>query len=299
MSRALPVSRTLVATLGASLAVAAMADLAGAQTASSSPSPSPWPGGDEMRRELQAIGFAFRVDPDNGDWLGWAPRAGAGESPALRLGGGGSAEAAATVEFDLLGDDIATGAALTALLEVTTRLPVDPADTERTRRFLVEELLASTPQVLEPCYAADWDRGAILALVDTEAAIAQVRVAPEIDVPDDCEPLLPAEVVANLGEPSTERLTISMRADGSAFEPVETTVEGALVTLVLTFRNDSTIEQSLTFDPPVESATGPVAAGELKLIVVRRLEPGEYTFYSETDVEGLRGHVVVEAPTLD
>ena len=34
-----------------------------------------WPSGDELRRDLQGIGFTFRVDRDSGDWLGWAPRA--------------------------------------------------------------------------------------------------------------------------------------------------------------------------------------------------------------------------------
>ena len=39
-------------------------------------------------------------------------------------------------------------------------------------------------------------------------------------------------------------------------------LEGTLVTVILTFRNDSAAEQSLTFEAPLEADTGPVDPGE-------------------------------------
>jgi len=263
--------------------------------------PTAWPTGDQMRRELQQIGFAFRVDRDTGDWSGWAPRASVVESAALRLDGAGSQPAAASFGFALLGGDPLGGdvdAALTALMEVAARLPLDPADIESARRFVVDDLLTEPTELLEPCYVSDWDRGAALVTVDAESGDARLYVSSEDgaqDVASDidleaCVPLVPAEVVALAEDPSTERLTVSMApGEPPAFDPAEVTIEGALVTLVLTFRNDSASEQTLTFEAPLEATTGPVAPGEVKLIVVRRLPPGEYPFYGEPDRDAPRG----------
>jgi hypothetical protein len=68
------------------------------------------------------------------------------------------------------------------------------------------------------------------------------------------------------------------------------------VTVVLTFRNESDVEQSLTFAEPLESSTGPVDAGATRLIVVRQLEPGTYPFFSDADPDVLRGSLEIEAP---
>ena len=68
------------------------------------------------------------------------------------------------------------------------------------------------------------------------------------------------------------------------------------MTLVLTFRNDSATEQSLTFAAPLESDTGPVPPGEVKLIVVRQLTPGDYPFFSRSDPEAMTGVVRVTKP---
>ena len=82
------------------------------------------------------------------------------------------------------------------------------------------------------------------------------------------------------------------------FDPIETVVEGSLVTLVLSFRNETSVDQSLTFETVTGSRTDLVAPGEAKLIVVRRLPPGEYAIYSETDPEAMRGFIrIVEAAT--
>ena len=105
--------------------------------------------------------------------------------------------------------------------------------------------------------------------------------------------------MAELGDPSTERLTVVLGGEPAAFDPSRLTVEGALVTLVLTFRNEADTEQTLTFEAPLESTTGSIAPGGIKLIVVRQLAPGEYAFYSETDPATLRGSITVEAPSVD
>jgi len=271
-----------------------------APTVSNGP-PAAWPTGDQMRRELQQIGFAFRVDRDTGDWSGWAPRASVVESAALRLDGAGRQPAAVTFGFALLGGDPLGGdidAALTAMMEVAARLPLDPADVESARRFIVDDLLAEPPELLESCYVSDWDRGAALVAVDTESADARLYLGSEagahgagVDIhPEACVPLVPAEVVALAEDPSTERLTVRIAPGESAvFEPAEVTIEGALVTLVLTFRNDSTSEQALTFDQPLDATTGSVAPGGVKLIVVRQLPPGEYPFHGESEADAPRG----------
>lgn len=309
----------LAATPAATLAAILVAATAASPAVAQSPAPAvAWPSGDELRRDLQDIGFTFRIERDSGDWLGWVPRAAINEAPALRLDGTGTLDAAAAFDFELLGGDLASmdvDATLTAFMEVAARLPLDPADVEQARRFVVDDLLTEPPELLEPCYLTDWERGAVLATVDGETGAARVRVASSTDAAEadaggteairseagldvaDCAPLIPAEVTAELGDPRTERLTIAITAaEPGGFEPAEVTLEGALVTLVLTFRNDSTIEQALTFEAPLEASTGPVAPGEVRLIVVRQLAPGEYPFFSETDPDALRGVIRVEAP---
>lgn len=283
-----------------------------AQDASPSPLPAdPWPSGDELRRELQDIGFGFRIDREQGDWLGWAPRASIVEAPAITLGGAGAADATATFGFDLLQTDLLGGdvdAALTALMEVAARLPLDGADVERTRQFIVTDLLTEAPETLEPCYLTERPMGVILVAVDAESGLASIDLARTVDAlgleadlePETCAPIGPSTAGPALGVASLERLTISVStAEPAAFDPPEVTLEGGPVTLVLSFRNDSSSEQSLTFEAPLEANTGPVAPGELKLIVVRRLELGEYPFYSQSDPEGLTGIVRIVEPTLE
>lgn len=275
---------------------------------SAQPTPQPWPSGDSLRAELQVIGFTFRIAGDSGDWLGWAPRASDAEEPALGLDSAGTTEAAATFELELIDGD--PGPVLTGYMEVASRLPLQPSDVEGSRRFILEDLLVDAPALLEPCYVTDWDRGALFVSVDPEVNVASLQLAPSVSAldppedvdPADCAALLPSEVadeLAKLGDPSTERLTIAMSGDPAVFEPADVLLEGALVTLVLTFRNDSSAEQTLTFEAPLASTTGPVAPGDVKLIVVRQLEPGEYAFYSESDAEGLRGVVRIEPPLPD
>jgi hypothetical protein len=300
------------------LLLAALLAAAAAPAVAQSPAPTaPWPTGDELRRSLQDVGFVFRIERDSGDWIGWAPLASISEAPALRLDGAGTREAAATFDFQLLGSDQAgmdIDATLTAVMEVAARLPLDPTDVEQARRFVVEDLLTHPPELLEPCYASTWDRGVALATIDRETAAAELRLASSSEAvetttgqsglaDDECAPLIPAEVAAELGDPRTERLTIAMTAaaatseEPAGFEPAEVTLEGALVTLVLTFRNDSAAEQTLTFQAPLAASTGPVAPGEVRLIVVRQLAPGTYPFFSETDPVALRGSVRIEAPS--
>lgn len=264
----------------------------------------PWPSGDQLRRGLQEIGFAFLVDADSGDWLGWPPLSNATEDPALGLGGAGTLAATATFDFGLLDGDRA--AELTAFLEVAARLPLEAQDVEQMRRFVVDDLLEAPPELLESCYLADWDRGAALVSVDREAGSARLRLAEaaagvdlEGEDSSECAPLIPEEVAAALGDPSSERLTIALSGDPADFEPNDVTLQGALVTVVLTFRNDSSVEQSLTFDEPLSSTTGTVAPGEIKLIVVRRLEPGTYPFSNGGDPDSVRGTLRIEAPTAD
>ncbi len=293
-----PIRALLVALLAVAWASGSVAQSPSPEPAPSS-APAPWPTGDELRYELQQIGFVFRVDRDSGDWNGWAPRAGSGEAAALLLGGAGTTDATATFDFPLLdGDPDETDSALTAYMEVVARLPLDPADVERARRFVVEDLLVDPPEILEPCYTTDWERGALVATIDEETTTARLRLTSEEEAVD-CAPLIPAEVAAKLGDPSTERLTIGMGGDPIAFDPSEVTLEGALVTLVLTFRNDSTAEQTLTFESPLESDTGLVAPGDVKLIVVRQLQPGEYPFHSETAPDDFRGVIRIEEPSAD
>jgi len=297
--RALLVALLAVAWASGSVAQSPSPEPAPSPAPASSSAPAPWPTGDELRYELQQIGFVFRIDRDSGDWKGWAPRAGSEEAAALLLGGAGTIDATATFDFPLLeGDPDDTDSALTAYMEVAARLPLDPADVERARRFVVEDLLQDPPEILEPCYATDWERGALVATIDEETTTARLLLTSE-DETADCVPLIPAEVAALLGDPSTERLSIGMGGDPIAFDPSEVTLEGALVTLVLTFRNDSTIEQTLTFEAPLESDTGLVAPGDVKLIVVRQLQPGEYAFHSETAPDDLRGTIGIEAPSAD
>ena len=83
------------------------------------------------------------------------------------------------------------------------------------------------------------------------------------------------------------------------FDPIETVVEGSSVTLVLTFRNETSDDQSLTFETVAGSGTGTVAPGEVKLIVVRRLPPGEYAILSEADPAVIRGTIRIVEPATD
>jgi hypothetical protein len=263
---------------------------------------APWPSGDRLRRDLQVIGFTFRIDEEDGDWVGWAPLADGSEGPALRLDSAGTDPAVATFELELIGAD--AGPALTAYMEMASRLPLHPADSERTRRFILDDLLVAPPELLESCYLTDWKRGVAVVTVDSEIQTARIQVAESqgaLEAADldgaACMPLMPTEVAARLGDPSTERLTIGLGGDAAGFDPAEVTVEGALVTLVLTFRNDSAAEQTLTFESPPGTSTGPVAPGGMKLIVVRQLEPGDYPFFSESNPVELRGSVSVATPT--
>ena len=83
------------------------------------------------------------------------------------------------------------------------------------------------------------------------------------------------------------------------FDPIETVVEGSLVTLVVTFRNETSDDQSLTFETVTGSSTDLVAPGEARLIVVLRLPAGEYAIYSETDPEAIRGVIRIVEPATD
>ena len=269
-----------------------------------------WPSGDELRRELQDIGFTFRVARDSGDWLGWAPRASITEAPAVTLGGAGSEEARVRFDFELLqagssGADV--DAALTALMEVAARLPVAPARADRMRRFVVDDLLATAPLALEPCYASITGDGAVLIAIDRETGATTIELASsasrldidaELDL-DACAPIAPASDGPAPGEPTAERITIVAAGEPAMFDPIETVVEGSLVTLVLTFRNETSDDQSLTFETATGSSTGLVAPGEGKLIVVRRLPPGEYAISSETDPQAMRGLVRIVEPATD
>ena len=268
-----------------------------------------WPSGDELRRELQDIGFIFRVDRDSGDWLAWAPRASIDEEPAATLDGAGSEPAGVRLGFELLqtGSREADVDALTALMEVTARLPVAPARADRLRRFAVDDLLVTAPLALEPCYASVAGDGAVLIAVDQETGAATIHLASapsrldvdaELDL-DACAPIAPSSEGPEPGEPTSERITIVAAGEPAMFDPVETVVEGSLVTLVLSFRNQTSDVQSLTFETGAESSTDLVAPGEAKLIVVRRLPPGEYAIYSEADPEAIRGIIRIVEPATD
>lgn len=275
-----------------------------APSASTSPTAiAPWPSGDHLRRQLQDIGFAFRIDRDGGDWLGWAPRASAIEGPAVRLGSDGTAPAWArwtfqTLEADLLGADV--DSALTAFMEVATRTPLPGRVLRTTFRFLTEELLVEAPILLEGCYASATDDGVVVIRLDTETGEADVLLAasteayPDGEDIDDCGPISTVPEILDPGTSRSERLTITATRDGT-LEPADTTLEGALVTVVLTFRNDSAEERSLSFAPALEAEVGPVAPGASTLIVLRRLEPGEYPFSSLPDA-GSSGVIRVVLP---
>ena len=108
-----------------------------------------WPSGDELRRELQDIGFTFRIERDSGDWLGWAPRASIVEAPAVTLGGAGSEDARVRFGFELLQTDLFgadVDAALTALMEIAARLPLNAARADQMRRFVVDDLLVTAAE---------------------------------------------------------------------------------------------------------------------------------------------------------
>lgn len=300
----------LIALLTATLASATSAQ--GQSPGPATPDPPPgggiaWPSGDELRRELQDIGFTFRVERDSGDWLGWAPRASIVEAPAVTLGGAGSEDAEVRLGFELLQTDLLgadVDAALTALLEVAARLPLSPAQADRVRRFVVDDLLVTAPGALQPCYASITEDGAVLIVIDQETGAATVELASSpsrLDVDADvdldaCAPIAPSSDGPALGEPTLERITIVAAGAPAMLDPVETVVEGSAVTLILTFRNETTEDQSLTFETVAGSGTDIIAPGEETLIVVRRLPPGEYPISSEADPEAIRGVIRIVEP---
>lgn len=256
--------------------------------------PSGWPTGDALRRELQDIGFAFRVERSSGDWLGWAPRATPIEAPALTLGGEGSAPAWTratfkTLETDLLGRDV--DGALTAVLEVASRTPLPQAMVTRAFRFVVDDLLVEVPVLQAECYASESSAGVIVIRVDTETGEATLLLAesavahPDGEGIEECSAISARVQEEEAGRSRSERLTIAA-VEGGGFDPVDASVEGLLVTVVLTVRNDDAIERSLTFAPPLDVTTGPIAPGASTLIILRRLEVGEYIF-GDTDAPGL------------
>ncbi|MGD8487003.1 MAG: hypothetical protein PVH07_10230, partial [Chloroflexota bacterium] len=63
--------------------------------------------------------------------------------------------------------------------------------------------------------------------------------------------------------------------------------------------NETSDDQSLTFETVTGSGTDIIAPGEVKLIVIRRLPPGEYAIYSETDPEVIRGIVRIVEPATE
>ena len=303
----------LIALLAVTLAnaVSAQGQSPGPPTLDSPPDGNvAWPTGDELRRELQDIGFTFRVERDSGDWLGWAPRASIVEAEAVMLGGAGSEDAGVhfsieLLQTDMLGADV--DATLTALLEVAARLPLAPARVDRMRRFVVDDLLVTAPRALEPCYASITEDGAMLIAIDQETGAATIELTSSpsrLDIDDGvdldaCAPIAPSSDGPVPGEPTLERITIVAAGEPTVFEPIETVVEGSPVTLVLTFRNETSDDQSLTFETVAGSGTGIVAPGEVKLIVVRRLPPGEYAIHSETDPEAIRGIIRIVEPATE
>ncbi|MEX1296731.1 MAG: hypothetical protein AB1Z67_11215 [Candidatus Limnocylindrales bacterium] len=309
MSR--PVSfAILIAVLAVTLAVPAVAQ--GQRPGPPAPETPPddsvaWPSGDELRRELQDIGFTFRVERERGEWLGWAPRASIVEAPAVTLGGAGSEDAGVRLRFELLQTDLFgtdVDAALTALMEIGSRLPLAPARTDQLRRFVVDDLLVTAPLALEPCYAGITEEGSVLIVVEQETGTATIELASspgrlDIDAEfelDDCAPIASPSDGPAPGEPTSERITIVAAGEPAMFDPIETVVEGSLVTLVLTFRNETSDDQSLTFETATTSGTDLVAPGEVRLIVVRRLPPGEYAIFSETDPQAIRGVIRIVEP---
>ncbi len=269
-----------------------------------------WPSGDELRRELQDIGFTFRVERDRGDWLGWAPRASIVEAPAVTLGGAGSEDAGVRLRFELLQTDLFgtdVDAALTALMEIAARLPLSSAETDRLRRFVVDDLLVTAPLALEPCYAGIDEAGVALIVIDQDTGTATIELASspsrldieaEFDV-EACAPIAPSSAGPPPGDPTSERITIVAAGAPPMFDPIETVVQGSLVTLVLTFRNETPEDQSLTFETDIGSSTDVVPPGEVKLIVVPRLPPGEYAIFSETDPEAIRGVISIVEPAAE
>jgi hypothetical protein len=259
---------------------------------------------------LQDIGFTFRVERERGDWLGWAPRASIVEAPAVTLGGAGGEDASVRLRFglqqiDLFGSDV--DAALTALLEIAARLPLAPDRTDQLRRFVVDDLLVTAPPDLGPCYADVAEDGAVVIALDEENSNATIDLASspgrlevdaELDL-DACAPIAPTESAGDdppAGDATSERITIAASGEPPMFDPVETVVEGSLVTLVLTFRNETTDDQSLTFETATGWSTELVSPGEVKLIVVPRLAVGDYAIFSETDAEGIRGLIRIVEP---
>lgn len=254
---------------------------------------STWPSGDELRRELQAIGFGFRVDRGSGDWLGSAPRATPIEAPAITLGADGSAPAWAratfqTLETDLFGSD--ADGALTGLLETASRTPLPQAEVHRAFRFVVDDLLVDVPVLQAECYATVLPEGVIVIRLDTETGAASVLLAESAaahsdgDAVAECSPISARVREQESGLSRDERVTIVATADG-VFEPAHVTLVGPLVTVVLTVRNDSAVERTLTFPPPLEATSGPLAPGASTLIVLRRIEVGEYRFGDPADGE--------------
>jgi hypothetical protein len=211
----------------------------------------------------------------------------------------------AAVELDLLQTETqaaALEAALTGFWEVVTRLPVPAPDASAIRAFISDQLLGRAPESLASCALRAFPGGILLVRLDQEQGTADLLLATDPGVRDpeagtaDCAPIL-APDAPEPGEVVSVRLAVGTApGEAGAFEPAELEVEGGLVTIVLTFTNDSRVDQSLTFRAPLTADTGRVAPGATKLIVLRRLEPGEYAFYSISGPETMTGRLRVAAP---
>lgn len=305
---ALAIAATAATLLGSSGVVAtepsASPGSAAGSAAVSVPSvPSAWPTADELRRELQLIGYSFRADRVAGEWLGWAPTFALDRPPSVRLGIDGQGPAWAAFEVDLLaveGRAVDVEATMSALLEVLARLPVTRAEASSLFAFVSQDLLTSAPEQLEACVVASLASGVTVIRVDAETGLASLLIAQAADARDaeadleGCLPLRPRFAGPPPGTLVSERL--SVEATGAAFEPAEPTVEGSLVTVVLTFRNGASVDHTLTFDDPLGADSGLVGPGEERLLVLRRLEPGDYPFFSATDPAAMRGVLRVVVP---
>ncbi len=298
----------------AALAVALTLTVAAAPVAAQDATPAAdqasetaWPTADALRRDLQAIGFSFRIDRSSGDWLGWAPRAGPLEGHAITLSSDTASPTWArlafeTLETDLLGGDI--DSALTAMREVAASTPLPAVAIDRAFRFIVDDLLVEVPVLQASCYATRTQGGDIVIRLDTETGAASVLLAdsasghPDAISDDECGPIGPRtaerEAEASSSAARSERLTVTATG-GGGFEPAEATFDGPRVTLVLTFVNEDDVARSMTFDAPLEAATGSIEPGGSTLIIVSRLEVGDHAF---GDAAG-EGIVRIVEPSAD
>jgi hypothetical protein len=281
-----------------------------------SASPTAWPTGDELRRGLQLIGFSFRVDRVAREWRGWAPTFALDRPPSVRLGVDGRGPAWAAFEIDLLAVEaraVDVESTLTAFLEVLARVPLPGAEATRLFTFVGTDLLTLSPEQLEACAVARLPSGLAVIRVDQATGLASLLIAQAADARDaeadldGCVPLRPRTLGPAPGSLITERLTVvatdpdTLEPDAgpaleTGFDPAEPTVEGSLVTVVLLFRNDASVEHTLTFDGAVSADSGPVGPGEERLLVLRRLEPGDYPFFSATEPDAMRGVLRIVPP---